>query len=64
MSEDTPQDDKWWYCLKHGRVEHGPGCPNRMRMGPYPDEDTAASAMAIAAQRNEEWDVSSREEEL
>lgn len=64
MSEDTPLDDKWWYCLKHKRVEHGPGCPNKVRMGPYPDEATAASALAIAARRNEEWDVSDKEEEL
>lgn len=61
MSEDTPQD-QWWYCLKHERVEQGPGCPNRMRMGPYPDHDTAASAMSIAARRNEEWDAADGEE--
>ncbi len=64
MSEDTQLDDKWWYCLKHKRVEHGPGCPNKVRMGPYPDEATAASALTIAAQRNEEWDVADKEEEL
>jgi hypothetical protein len=64
VSEDTPLDDEWWYCLNHKRVEHGPGCPNKARMGPYPDEATAASALAIAAQRNEAWDVADRDEEL
>lgn len=63
VSEDIPQD-KWWYCLKHKRVEHGAGCPNKMRLGPYPDEATAQRALSIAAERNEEWDVSDEEEEI
>lgn len=62
MSEDTPLDGEWWYCLRHNRVEHGPGCPNKERMGPYPDEATAASALAIAARRNEAWDEADEEE--
>ncbi|MCY9784843.1 hypothetical protein KIK06_13180 [Nocardiopsis sp. EMB25] len=47
----------WWYCLKHMRVEQGAGCPNRERMGPYEDEATAARALSIAAERNEEWEA-------
>lgn len=50
------QDDGWWYCLRHSRVEHGAGCPNSQRMGPYEDEATAARALSIAADRNEAWD--------
>lgn len=61
--EDTPQD-KWWYCLRHKRVEHGAGCPNQQRMGPYPDEDTAKRALSIADVRNEEWEASEDEEEI
>jgi len=57
-----PQDDGWWYCLTHDRVEHGAGCPNRERMGPYADEATAARALAIAADRNEEWDTQDERE--
>lgn len=49
------QDDGWWFCLKHSRVEHGAGCPNSQRLGPYADEATAARALSIAAERNEEW---------
>lgn len=50
------QDDGWWYCLKHDKVEHGGGCPNSQRLGPYEDEATAARALSIAAKRNEAWD--------
>lgn len=56
------QDDNWWYCLKHDRVEHGAGCPNKQRMGPYPDEATAANALNIAARRNEQWEEQEDEE--
>lgn len=54
MSDE--QNSGWWYCLKHNEVEHGAGCPNKQRMGPYPDRATAANALGIAAQRNEAWD--------
>ncbi|MDE3724074.1 hypothetical protein PWG71_22010 [Nocardiopsis sp. N85] len=56
------QNDAWWYCLKHNTVEHGAGCPNRERMGPYPDEATAARALGIAAERNDEWDSDDEED--
>ncbi|RJL32860.1 hypothetical protein [Bailinhaonella thermotolerans] len=45
----------WWYCLRHMRVEHGPGCPNKDRLGPYETEAEAANAMRTAAERNEAW---------
>ncbi|MFL6053213.1 MAG: hypothetical protein ACJ72W_09910 [Actinoallomurus sp.] len=48
-------EGKWFFCLTHRKVEHGPGCPDRNRMGPYASEDEAAHALERAAQRNEEW---------
>ncbi|AFR09366.1 MULTISPECIES: hypothetical protein [Nocardiopsis] len=57
------QDDGWWFCLKHDEVEHGKGCPNSQRLGPYPDRETAARALSIAAERNEAWDEEESEEE-
>ncbi|GAA0357780.1 MULTISPECIES: hypothetical protein [Actinoallomurus] len=48
-------EGKWFFCLKHQRVEHGPGCPDRDRMGPYASEDEAAHALQRAAERNEQW---------
>jgi len=48
-------DSKWYFCLKHKRVEHGAGCPDRDRMGPYDSENEAANALQLAAERNEQW---------
>ncbi len=50
-------DDAWWYCLKHGTVEHGPGCPGKDRLGPYVTEDEARSALELVKERNQEWDA-------
>lgn len=51
----TSGDQDWWFCLKHMKVEHGPGCPGKDRMGPYGTESEAAGALAQARRRNEEW---------
>jgi hypothetical protein len=48
-------DGDWWFCLKHMKVEHGSGCPDKDRMGPYPTESAAAGALALARERNEAW---------
>ncbi|GAB3668171.1 hypothetical protein GCM10027589_34460 [Actinocorallia lasiicapitis] len=53
MSED---DGQWYFCLKHMRVEHGPGCPDKERMGPYRTEAEAKNALVTARERNEEWE--------
>lgn len=51
-----PDDDaSWWFCLKHMRVEHGPGCRDMDRMGPYDSEYAAAHALERARERNKEW---------
>lgn len=47
---------EFWYCLTHNAVEPTEGCPNKDRLGPYPDEATAARALQIAAERTEAWD--------
>ncbi|WP_017622400.1 hypothetical protein [Nocardiopsis chromatogenes] len=55
---DLPEDQRWWYCLKHDRVEKGAGCPNKFRLGPYADEASAAGALHTVAERNEAWEAS------
>jgi hypothetical protein len=50
-------DGAWYFCLKHMRVEHGAGCPDRDRMGPYQTESEAANALQHARERNEQWDA-------
>ncbi|GAA2577376.1 hypothetical protein SMC26_40480 [Actinomadura fulvescens] len=52
---DTGNDGDWWFCLKHMKVEHGAGCPNKDRMGPYQSKSEAANALATARERNEAW---------
>ncbi len=47
--------ERWWYCLKHMRVEPDSGCPNKSRMGPYDSAEEASRALETAARRNEEW---------
>jgi hypothetical protein len=47
--------ERWWFCLKHMRVEPDEGCPNKDRMGPYPTREAAAAALQTADERNEAW---------
>ena len=47
---------EYWFCLKHHRVEGRGGCRNADRLGPYPDEATAARALEIVEERNKAWD--------
>lgn len=50
-------DKNWWFCLKHMAVEHGAGCPDKDRLGPYPTSDAAAHALETVQRRNAEWDA-------
>lgn len=47
---------EWYYCLEHGKVEEGPQCPSKDRMGPYPTPSDAEHAMRTAGERNKEWE--------
>ncbi|KNE82341.1 MULTISPECIES: hypothetical protein [Streptomyces] len=51
---------EWYYCLKHGKVEEGPECPAKDRMGPYASRPEAEHAMETAAERNTEWETDPR----
>jgi len=50
----------WYYCLTHQTVEQGKGCKGPDRMGPYPDEATAARALEIARERTKAADEADR----
>jgi len=49
-------DQSWWYCLKDHRVEQGPGCPGKDRLGPYPTRQAAENWQETVNRRNEEYD--------
>lgn len=56
----------WYFCLKHRQVEPKSGCRAADRLGPYPDQETAARALEIAEERNqaaEEADRSWKDED-
>ncbi|MCZ2525219.1 hypothetical protein [Streptomyces sp. HB2AG] len=47
---------EWFYCLVHKKVEEGPECPARDRLGPYSTPAEAQHATEISEQRNQEWE--------
>ncbi|GHE68519.1 hypothetical protein [Streptomyces capitiformicae] len=51
---------EWFYCLEHKKVEEGPDCPGKDRMGPYATPKEAAQAMETARDRNAEWETDPR----
>jgi hypothetical protein len=52
----TGRPGEWYYCVKHHKVEEGPECAAKDRLGPYPTREEAEHAMETAASRNKEWD--------
>lgn len=53
--EPTGRPGEWFYCLRHRKVEEGPECPARNRLGPYATREEAARAIDIAQDRDEAW---------
>ncbi|MDT0264846.1 hypothetical protein RM844_00925 [Streptomyces sp. DSM 44915] len=49
------QPGEWYYCLKHGKVEEGPECPAKDRLGPYASREEAARAIETARERDDQW---------
>ena len=47
---------EWYYCLEHSKVEEGPECPAKNRLGPYGTREEAAHAMETAHDRNADWE--------
>ncbi|HZG02374.1 MAG TPA: hypothetical protein VE546_02150 [Streptomyces sp.] len=52
----TGRPGEWFYCLEHRKVEEGPECPAKDRMGPYPSRAEAERAMETARERNLQWE--------
>jgi hypothetical protein len=53
----------FWWCLKHGSVEEGPGCANNERMGPYTSHEQAAGALQRAHERTAAEDARDKAED-
>ena len=50
----------YWWCLTHARVEEGPGCPNKERLGPYTSQEQAAGALERTRARTAAEDARDR----
>ncbi|MFP8903769.1 hypothetical protein [Streptomyces atacamensis] len=56
----TGKPGEWFYCLEHHKVEEGPECPAKDRMGPYTSRTEAEHAMETARERNVQWESDPR----
>lgn len=56
MDETGTVGPPWWWCLEHAAVEGPEGCPNIVRLGPYPTHEEATRALELARERTEAWD--------
>ena len=52
----TSEPLQYWWCLVHERVETDDGCANTERLGPFAEQEEAASALEVARRRNEAWE--------
>ncbi|ASR34387.1 hypothetical protein BAY61_04560 [Prauserella marina] len=58
---DPNPDTGWWFNTRTGEVEHGNLSRGIDRLGPYPDEATARSALEIARERTKRADAADAE---
>lgn len=49
-------EQRWWWCLVHGRAESAPDVTGADRLGPYGSEAEAARALERVERRNEAWE--------
>ncbi|AYY13746.1 hypothetical protein EF847_14645 [Actinobacteria bacterium YIM 96077] len=52
----------WFWCLEHGQVEEGRGCPNDRRLGPYDTYEEAADAITRTRERTEQMERADEQE--
>ncbi|WP_194911899.1 hypothetical protein [Catenulispora rubra] len=52
---EPPDDDGWYYCVKHGLVEPAGACAAKDRLGPYATQEEAEHALQRVQERNEAW---------
>lgn len=53
MPDEIGRNTQWFYCLKHATVEPEGGCKAKDRLGPFPDQASAANALESIAEREE-----------
>ncbi len=59
--EEPDMAERWYYCLRHMRVEaEEAACPPAEALGPYDTYEEAARALQTAQERNEAWESDPR----
>jgi len=53
--------ERWYFCLRHQRVEPEAGCAHRDRLGPFDSRAEAEHALDRARERNEQWVAQDRD---
>ncbi len=53
MGDEIGQNTNWYYCLKHQTVEREGECKATDRLGPFPDQASAANALQTIRDREE-----------
>ncbi|MEO5832586.1 MAG: hypothetical protein ABJA16_13180 [Nakamurella sp.] len=51
MPDEIGQNTQWFYCLKHHTVEPEGVCKAKDRLGPFPDQASAARALETVHDR-------------
>ena len=59
IAETAADQPKWYYCLKHHRVEPWDGCKAADRLGPYDTPEEAGRALELVRERNKAWERNS-----
>ncbi len=52
--------DQWYWCVRHGRAEHGEGCRADDRLGPYESKSAAEHWRDRAEARDQLWEEQDR----
>jgi hypothetical protein len=55
VSDDKAE--RWYWCLRHKRVEPFDGCRSTTRLGPYATPEEAADYAEKVDERNRRWDA-------
>lgn len=50
-------EQRWWWCLKHERVEPELGCADTKRVGPFATVEEAQRALQTVQERNKQYDA-------
>lgn len=60
MGDEVGRNVAYYYCLKHETVEPEAGCKAKNRLGPFDDPITAAHALEIIADREQQKEEEDR----